>query len=568
MPILGFQVGNRLVLEIRKAERFKNFRLTTQGFWLYSPISIFAFPVSVLVTSKTANIFVVLGGGLILTLLTFLVYIIQIYILQKFKIINSFKPFYFFLVPLVTGAARGLLFYYLVDILGLTQPSNLNNRVISSSFTTVFWLTLSNYVISVSRNFRYQYQAAVHHFLMGDSRQEKPGNLSDENKEVLENLQKLLSNSVKNYLNKNDPASFRSLSSVLTEQINDQIRPLSKRIFIRNLSEYPLVKHKLLLRDSLQKLDFSWRWFFLIITSLAVTSNIAIRSLPETIWRCIAFLIPLYSIIYIYEKFKQKNNNNKIAINITFLITSGIVPVVASEYFVQILEFDGNWIATLTISPVAPVVMYVLALLNLAQLDRKMIIETLHNSKQVSELTLKGEIEIEGAHIASYLHNTLQSELLALSKQLEVAAEEQDPYRSAELLKKVTYRVNRSLADDYKLFSESPLERLKTVIESWKGILDITIDLPEDLMAENRKNSTLVQTIEEVATNISRYDVATKLHVSVKVKNSGMIITFQSNGSGKLVKSRGSGTTWLNRIALSEWSIEKNKTGTYLSIEI
>ena len=212
--------------------------------------------------------------------------------------------------------------------------------------------------------------------------------------------------------------------------------------------------------------------------------------------------------------------------------------------------------------------MYVLALLNLAQLDRKMIIETLHNSKQVSELTLKGEIEIEGAHIASYLHNTLQSELLALSKQLEVAAEEQDPYRSAELLKKVTYRVNRSLADDYKLFSESPLERLKTVIESWKGILDITIDLPEDLMAENRKNSTLVQTIEEVATNISRYDVATKLHVSVKVKNSGMIITFQSNGSGKLVKSRGSGTTWLNRIALSEWSIEKNKTGTYLSIEI
>jgi hypothetical protein len=121
---------------------------------------------------------------------------------------------------------------------------------------------------------------------------------------------------------------------------------------------------------------------------------------------------------------------------------------------------------------------------------------------------------------------------------------------------------------DYKQFADSPLERLDVVIESWRGILDIHIEIPKEFLSENRKNSTIVQTIEEVATNISRYDIASELIVSAQAKGEGIILTFQSNGSGKLVKSKGSGTAWLNQIARSEWSIEKNRIGTILTIEI
>jgi hypothetical protein len=556
------------VFENIKAELLKNSRLSTQGFWLYSPISILAFPVSVLVAGSNVNPLIAFGGGFILTAVTYAAYLIQLEALKRFKPVISLKLFFFFTVIIVTGALRGVFFYFLVDLLGLTQPSDLSNRVISSTFTTVFWLALSNYVISVSRNFRYQYQAALHHYLLGGSNQDKSGKLSDENQKVLDNLQKLLSSSLQNYLGKDDPASFRSLSTVLTQQINDQIRPLSRRIFIRNLSDFPFVEHKQLLKDALQTLDFSWRWLFLIITSLAITSNIAIRTLPETFWRCIAFLIPLYLLMLLHQKIKNKFLNRSLDLNLIFLVSVGIIPVFVSEFFALLLNFNGNWLATLTISPVAPVVMYVLALLRLTQQDRKMIIETLQNSISRNNLTLPGDLDIESASIASYLHNTLQSELSALSRQLEVAANEQNPIRSAELLQRVSSRVNRSIADDYKQFAESPLERLDVVIDSWKGILEITVDLPLEALAENRKNSTLVQTIEEVATNVSRYDVATKLHVSAVIKNEGILITFQSNGSGKLVKSRGSGTTWLNRIALSEWSIEKNEIGTLLTIEI
>jgi hypothetical protein len=259
---------------------------------------------------------------------------------------------FFFVIPFITGSSRGVIFYYFVEFLDLSQPSDFNNRILSSTFTTVFWLVLANYIISVSRNFRYQYQAALHHYLLGESANKKSGNISDENKKVLENLQVRLSASVKKYIDKDDPDSFRSLSGVLTNQINDQIKPLSKRILIKNLSEFPSVQHKQLRIDALISLDFSWKWFFLIITSLALTSNISLRGLPETALRTISFLIPLYLLMVIFKKFRQALKISAIWSNLIFLILVGIVPVILSEGVAQLLQYSGNWLATFIISPV------------------------------------------------------------------------------------------------------------------------------------------------------------------------------------------------------------------------
>ncbi len=552
----------------RRSYYFRNFRLSRQGFWLYSPISILGFPVSVLVANKDASPITSLASGAFLTFVTYFIYLIQLIILKYIIQGEYLRVTLFFIVPFLTGASRGVIFYYFVEFLDLTQPSDLNNRILSSTFTTVFWLVFANYIVSVTRNFRFQYQASLRHYLLGDSANKKTGNISEENKKVLENLQIRLSASVKNYIDKDDPDSFRSLSGILANQINDQIKPLSQRILVKNLSEFPSVQYKQLMKDALVSLDFSWKWFFVIITSLAFISNFSLRSLPETALRTTSFLVPLYLLMTIFSKLRKIFKISIIWSNIIFLVLVGIVPVIFSEKLAQLLAYNGNWLATFIISPVAPVVMYVLALLRLTQQDREMIIDTLQKSTTEKSSDLPGEIAIESAAIASYLHNTLQSELLALSRQLEVAANEQDPIKSAELLQKVTSRVNRSITDEYKQFTVSPLERLDVVIESWRGILEIHIDIPKELLAENRKNSTIVQTIEEVATNISRYDVATELVVSAQAKGEGIILTFQSNGSGKLVKSKGSGTAWLNQIARSEWSIEKNRIGTILTIEI
>lgn len=551
-----------------KNDILQNSRLSKQGFWLYSPISILGYPVSILVADVNANPLLSLFAGLLLTVVTYFIYLIQLEIVIRTPFGNHNNLKLFFMVPISTGVFRGFLFYLIANLLGQSQPSGLLNRVLSSTFTTLFWLSLSNYVIAISKSFRYQYQRALHQYLLGTRGGSSLVQLSEGNKEILDNLQARLSLSVQKFLTADDPAAFRSLSGVLTQQINDQIRPLSKRIFVRSFSEFPIVHHQQLLKDALRSLEFSWVWFYFIITILAAFSNVSIRTPAESFWRTLTFLIPLSLISLVFNLLRGRILHSKLILSLSFLFAVGVLPVAVSEYLVHQIGYSGNWLATFTISPVAPAVIYVLALLKLAKQDRQVIIDALEKSSLASNTILDSEKSIERASIATYLHNTLQSELLALSRQLEVAANENNPQRSAELLEQVSTRVNRSIASDYELFAQSPLDRLGRVVESWRGILDISVDFPEALRESNRRNSIIVQAIEEVATNISRYDVASKLSVNVSKKEQGLLITFQSNGQGKLIKSKGGGTAWLNQVAISEWSITKNEIGTLLAVEI
>jgi hypothetical protein len=56
-----------------------------------------------------------------------------------------------------------------------------------------------------------------------------------------------------------------------------QLRPLSRRIWLRSLNEYPAIRIRQMLKDSIQFLDFSKPLFFSAILFLALISNVFIN---------------------------------------------------------------------------------------------------------------------------------------------------------------------------------------------------------------------------------------------------------------------------------------------------
>jgi len=232
----------------------------------------------------------------------------------------------------------------------------------------------------------------------------------------------------------------------------------------------------------------------------------------------------------------------------------------------HILGFTGDWVATILISPIAPVLMLTLCLINLTQQDRALILKILKSKP--NDFTPLQDRLIENASIASFLHNSLQSELLALSLQLQEAAKKDDPEKSEHLLQQVSARINRSLSDDFLSFNQTPSERLKSIISAWQGILEITVSIEDELLEVNNKAPLIVQSIAEVATNVSRYDQASKLTVKAQLQDDLIQITFQTNGTGKLIKSSGTGSSWLGFVAQSPVSIEKNSQGTLINLKL
>lgn len=542
--------------------------LSVKGYFLYSPISILGFQIPVMVSNESESFWVLLLGGLLITIASFVPYILLIKLVNFNEKTVKFSFYAFFIIPIAVGLFRGYLFFGLIEYLDYVQPSGFIERLLSSSVNTLFWLCLANYVISTSNNFAVKYQFALNNYLDQKLSISSKRKLSEANTKILDNLQSNLAREVSKYIDKSDAQSFRKLSETLSNQINEEIRPLSRRIWIKNIDEYPVIKYRQLLKDAIFALRFSWLSYISILVALSLFGNLLLRSLGESLWRTFAFIVCLALIGLTFEKLRARLHAEKLYINLLTLFAAGLIPVYASEYLVYLLNYSSNWIATLFISPIAPVLMLVMSLLKLAKQDREILLNLLKNDSERFGSFIPDKEKIESAHMASYLHNSLQSELMALSRQLEEAAKEKDLKKRADLIERVAARVNRSIADDFISSHLSPRDRLTSVVDAWKGILDIQVLIKEERIFKHEKSSVMVQAIEEVATNLARYDAANVVSIVIEEMNSNFRMTFQSNGKGKLVASKGQGSAWFEKIASGPIQISKNAVGTFIEIEI
>ena len=542
-------------------------QLSLSGFILYAPISIFAYPVSVLVVNPESSVFLLILCGFLITVATFVPYLLSVKLLQQFSTLKSaYLISNFLLIITLTGAFRGVVFYYVNVVLGLTQSGSLINRILASTFTTIFWLCASNIIINASRSFKRTYQSALNQFLAAHVEVfAQKTNTATENPELVE-FEKDLSKSLSELLGNSDSETFRKVSQSLTVLINEHLRPLSRRIWLRSLSEYPVINYKRLLGDSLKLLNFSQIGFIGIMSVLALLNNLFLRKLDESFWRSFSYLCMTLTLMFFFNK--SRNHWQRISLNFSFLLIISFAPIFISEFFADLLGYQTNYLAALLITPIPAAVIIVLALFDLTQRDRLFLLSLLDNNTKIIFDSVSAGVDLEQRQIASYLHNSFQSELLALSSQLAAAALSGDKESTSSVLQRASAVAARSLSEDLARMKEQPLDRLDSVINSWKNILEIEVDISNEVLQEKCNTVVFTQTVEEIASNAFRHDKATKLVISAKSGEFGTRLLFQSNGSQPISKSEGMGDSWLNQVSITPYSIEKNELGTIIEVEI
>ena len=539
------------------------FKLSNSGFWLYSPVSILAYPVSVLVVNPGSSPAELTLAGFAITLCTYALYL-AIEIVSKS--LKRFTTTLFFVTVIVTGAIRGVFFYWANDILNMVQPTPLKERVIASTITTMLWLSAANIIINISRNFKLEYQGTLNQYLASQVAQATLNIQNNKELTEISNFQKDLSTSLKELLRVTDSSTFEKISERITFHVNEQLRPLSRRIWVRSLSEYPVINYRSLIKDSISLLNFSYWLFLCIMSALAILNNLFLRDFNESLWRTVTYILPTLIGLAIFNKSRVRFvglRNNWI-----FLITISFIPIYISEFVALALGYETNFLATALITPIPIAVIIVLSLLNLTNSDREFLLKLLERSGDSIYTQTSSGVNLNQRQIASYLHNSFQSELLALSGQLAAAAISNDKAETSAVLQRVNAIANRSLAEDLTHINEKPLSRLNSVIESWKNLLDIEISIAEDVIQTKLNSVVFVQTVEEISSNAFRHDKASKLRVTADAGEIGTKLKFQSNGTQPIYKSKGMGKSWLNQISLTPWTIEKNSQGTLITLEI
>lgn len=549
--------------------RFLNnyFRISIKAFYFYIPASILAVPLIFWREDLPSSIPQLLALGSLVTLGTFSAYSMLIYAFRRFGEINS--PALGLITLILTGVVRGLLLTYIFDFMGYEDTISLIERLLTSIFNVSIWIGFGSLVLENHRRFIRRYRAMLTQILvlkLRNSSDFQPGYAYIES-HILQ-MQTRLKSSIEQIRSATDISSPESaLADEFRKEIDGELKPLNQRLWVKSAYSPPSLRFKEVLKTACRELSFNFQMTAWIFSGILVSNTVFLIGPAESLfYGCLSY-ISFYSFNSLRIRLVQKFSEKLVMLNAIFLSLIGFCVGLFSTAILDLLGFSHSYSAALFIAPILPVLIITVSFIQLALSDRETLMEILSSqSRNLNEDYLE---RLNRGNAASYLHNSLQSELSSLAIQLDSVSRNPDPLRSEIVSQKIEAFLSRSLRDDFREFLETIDLRLKRIVESWEGIAKIELSLDPKVLEDPSRASLVVQLIQESIANAIRSGHANEIEIKGAFAGEAIKITVTDNGRAPIETSkRGVGSEWIDSIALTEWSLKRSDQGSILTVEI
>jgi signal transduction histidine kinase len=253
-------------------------------------------------------------------------------------------------------------------------------------------------------------------------------------------------------------------------------------------------------------------------------------------------------------------------INLFFVISVGIWTGVLTTIALRIYDGTGSFALSFYLSPYTSALVITASAISLALSDRKLILENLSN--EVQEISKTSLLPFQSSQAASYIHNSLQSELTVLAHEFEKVAAKPESGRNEALMEKLDALIRRSISEDFANFLESPAKRLDRVLDSWNQIIELKTDIDQNLFTNSARGNLFVQLVEESLANSVRKGKATQVKISAALTANQLHIVISDNGTFDQSSTPGMGSAWIERHSVGDWNFEVTSSGTTLKVEL
>lgn len=470
------------------------------------------------------------------------------------------------------GVCRGVAFFAFTDWFDLDQPTSLMFRVINSLVMTFIWLGLACAVVSGHRAYIRQYRKLVNQAVFTEVERTSGGFVPNSiDIDRFENVVALKANLAKIYEQVSqagmDQAALEAAASSVRHEIEATVRPLSHRLWFNATDGTPQVRPTGLIVDALGRLQFSIARVLFICILPTFVGGLAFLPLTVNIATVVISTATLALLLFAYRGFTRRSARPHPFWNAVFILSSGILTfAVTEQLLVAVLgtQAAAPFAAMAWIIPGAvAIVVWADSALHLVQADRKTISHSLRpeRSQGIEAAALR-----DSERLASYLHNSLQSELTGLAFQLEHSARDPNVVSSRQSLEQLAALIRRSMSEDFAHFSELPSERITRVVTAWSGIVDIEVFIDAAISHEDARLALAVQIVEECITNAVRHAGATFIRARVSLVGADMQVEFASNVQTVPTKGNGMGWQWLERYSLNQTHISDGDSGSTLTV--
>ena len=490
----------------------------------------------------------------------------------------KFSVAYIFFALFTSGALRGIAIGQAAPIFDLADPTAPTVRAINSGITVIIWMGIIGLMLEAQSSYVREYQDLYQRFLMlksgrlPDGRALNSGRLS----EIAEQVAQMTS-PVRTKLAKLSEGSFtdaqvREAVADLQQVVKEQIRPLSHRLWFDRTSH--LLKFKLsnLLLDAF-KTDETPILFFTALTTFSIfvgtTVSMGINKgavISLIFGMTIYMLFTLEKLLLKIEIIKSK------FIHPIFLILIATVPLLLTHVYFNLSEI-AYWGLYSNIGVAGSVFLTAIFTTMLSQslIDRAKIIDIL--TTQITSGYVEEHLQAiarmtEDSEIASYLHSSLQSELTAVALKLDQAAKSGNRDEVKSIIQYAQIVIERDLTVNFHAGEHSPLERINALLDAWRGIADIKIDLQKIELCETQVLTDISQVIEEAVSDAVRFGNANLISISGDASPDHYYFKVTDNGKSKPQGGSGLGTILLDEIAPNLWRREFALEGTNLEVWI
>ena len=549
-------------------------RISWQSYLLYSVVSILAVPLALVEQLSPMNFIFFCTIGLVITAVIGLLVLQFVALIDPWLKTRSRRTQEYISVSIIgaSGALRGLLIFLAIEWFDFIQPSGIWTRIGTSTATALLWFTPIAIIVTSTQSFRTDYEKLLRNAILAISEKidvrdsnSLPPKLEMDFLEIEDILGRALS--VERPSNTSESLTLAAVW--IKALIEEKIRPLSHRLWIESVSSPPKINIGTSVAESVRYLNIPPLPVALFLSLTTLINVSASIGWVRGVFGASVILIEVYSLLDLYQKKNSRIEAGNFVTNTFLLLIPGLL-ISLTFYLSNKFIFDYsfgflNLIYVLMFLMVAiPVSTF-----QLANRDRGQLLTAIEENLLASGWLDEYQQKYLTRNAAAYLHNLLQSELLAISRHMENSANREKSVGLNQELIDLLSRLNRPIKDDFQKFLYDPVARLNRLQMAWKGIAEIDISIPANLLGNQGRNLLLVQFVEEAIANAVRH--ANADHISVRahlLPNQQVRFSIINNGITEGQDSVGMGTAWLNHHAPNSWSRRQTENGIELTITL
>lgn len=527
-------------------------RYRRSTFLAYAIVSIFSIPSRLLdATSTTPFLLFSLAIGFIVTSLVLPLLFLACKFISRYRLSEK-SIVYPLLVISAVGAIRGLILQGVFAAFNLEDELSAASGIFSSTiFTVIYFVGISSFMeilIQKKESFNEVFNASA--ALLTRSSTNLVGHSPEQ---TYVNAVAAVRVSVnENIVGDTNTSQIDAKSAGLEiqKQINEVLRPLSYRLWVTSLGQIKHTNIRAIIKDAISDIEFNPK---ILLTYQVLVGGFGIAlvlGVQTSIYLSILAALTSSIVIMAFFKAKPRVIKHPFALGTAFLFSIGLFPVLV-PIAIRGQIFDSAYLFLgLTISPTLPGLIVLASTYKLILRDRDLAVSAAASVgwQIASDVSVARSGSEEEQELAEYFHNSLQSELFGIAKKLERLDVNKGQEEARSLLKSLDVALDRGY-EDTKPKESDGVARITSLIESWKGICNVTISGIETLDPNSDLAFKVSKLMGEMITNSIRYGKATKIEFLLTRDAHSFEISLTHNGEPPVNQKLGLGTLLISRHA-------------------